>query len=677
MIERVFNERYRLDGPLGRGGMATVYAGTDTVLRRRVAIKVLRAELAADRDLVERFYTEAQHSAKLAHPNIVNAYDVGKAGDDYYIVMEFVDGTTLAEMIESDGKLPEPVAIDYAAQICNGLAYAHRQGILHRDIKPANVLVTKDDVCKISDFGIARAASAHAIALTAPGMVMGSVYYVSPEQAQGLELTPASDLYSLGVVIYQMLTGKLPYTGETPVTVALKHVSSPVPHIEADDPTISPALSAIVRKLLQKSPANRFRSAAEVGTALREARERPLEIAGASSIAASALPLDDPETPPPRRRKAAAAGAAPAPASLSARALFAGLAAAIVILGAAGYWFFARGRSTAPMAAVVGMPIDAARSRLEADGAIVRVSERPSESVDKDVVIAQDPAAEALAPRGATVYLVVSSGLPSVALGDLRRFSRDDAERTLRDQKLVPKVIEIFDKAPKGTVVDQSPKSGAALPLHGTVTISVSKGLQPVNVPDVIGQPFAKASAALRAAGLAIEVSERAASSSIAPDTVISQDPKGGVAVEAGTAIAIVISTGSVASAIPDVTTQSIDDASRSIAASGFVPTIVYVVQSGKPNGVVVDQKPEGGTRAPHDSGVTLTVAVSGSVPDVAGLSLESAKRALSDAGYRIGNIAYTQKGEEGAAAYTEPAAASTLRPGEAVTIYFNAGAGR
>src|SRR5580658_8463695 len=258
--------------------MAIVYCGTDILLRRRVAIKVLRPQYAADEEFVRRFYQEAESAARLSHPNIVNTYDVGREGDTYYIVMELVDGPSLAEII-SDGALPEPVAIDYAAQICNGLAYAHRSGLLHRDIKPANILVTKDDVVKLSDFGIARAVSQQTMALTKPGLVMGSVYYISPEQAQEHEIHETADLYSLGIVLYQMLTGKLPYTGESPVTVALKHIGDPVPTIDVASTGVSPALAAIVNRLLQKNPQRRFQSASELATALREARERP-SIAG-------------------------------------------------------------------------------------------------------------------------------------------------------------------------------------------------------------------------------------------------------------------------------------------------------------------------------------------------------------------------------------------------------------
>ena len=301
---RTLSNRYRLENRIGGGGMATVYSGLDTVLRRRVAIKELRPQFAADEDFVKRFYSEAHHAAKLSHPNVVNIYDVGHEGETYFIVMELVDGTTLAEMIEHDGRLPEPVVIDYATQICAGLAYAHRQGLLHRDVKPANILVTKDDVVKLSDFGIARAVTTQTITVTQPGLVMGSVYYLSPEQAQGHDLHETSDLYSLGVVLFQMLTGKLPYTGESAITVALKHVSNPVPPVETDDGgEISPALRAIVVKLLQKDPADRFQSATEVAAALREARDQPstqLFDVAASRVSRQTIGLRTIPNPKPR-----------------------------------------------------------------------------------------------------------------------------------------------------------------------------------------------------------------------------------------------------------------------------------------------------------------------------------------------------------------------------------------
>src|SRR5580658_2829437 len=287
-LEHVFNGRYRVDTRLGTGGMAIVYCGTDLLLRRRVAIKVLRDQFSDD-DFIKRFSYEAQAAARLSHPNGVNVYDFGHEGDAYFIVMELVEGETLAAMLRGERRVPESVAIDYATQIAAGLAFAHRQGLLHRDVKPANILVTGDDVVKLGDFGIARAVAENAIGVTQPGMVMGSVAYVSPEQAQGRELDARSDLYSLGVVLYQMVTGRLPFNGETPVAVALKHVSEPAPVLDPARDGVSPALASIIATLLQKNPDERFASATELGRALREAREQPaLSVGSAGRVSGDA-----------------------------------------------------------------------------------------------------------------------------------------------------------------------------------------------------------------------------------------------------------------------------------------------------------------------------------------------------------------------------------------------------
>ena len=281
-LEHVFNGRYRVDDRLGNGGMAIVYCGTDLLLRRRVAIKVLRDQFSSDDDFIKRFSYEAQSAAKLSHPNVVNVYDFGHEGDAYFIVMELVEGETLAAMLRGERRIPESVAIDYATQIAAGLAFAHRQGLLHRDVKPANILVTGDDVVKLGDFGIARAVSENAIGVTQPGMVMGSVAYVSPEQAQGRELDARSDLYSLGVVLYQMVTGRLPFNGETPVAVALKHVSEPAPVLDPLRDGVSPALASIVATLLAEESRRplrfgdrtRPRTARSARTADAERRQR-------------------------------------------------------------------------------------------------------------------------------------------------------------------------------------------------------------------------------------------------------------------------------------------------------------------------------------------------------------------------------------------------------------------
>ena len=690
MIERNLSDRYRLEGRVGQGGMAVVYGGMDNVLRRRVAIKVLRPQLAADADFVQRFYTEAQHAAKLSHPNIVNIYDVGREGENYFIVMELVDGATLAAMIENDGRLPEPVAIDFAAQICNGLAYAHRQGLLHRDIKPANILVTRDDVVKLSDFGIARAVTTQTMTVTQPGMVMGSVYYISPEQAQGHELHETSDLYSLGVVLYQMLSGRLPYTGESPITVALKHVSNPVPAVDAEDATISPALVAIVRKLMQKDPADRFQSASEVAKALREAREHPLvtqpfELAPGERAASKGPrtipnPKPRPSRSPDRARAAAAGAAATREERVQLGALPQVLIAAVALVAAIAVGYFVASRPGGPFGGpamvvplnVAGETADDAVHKLAVLGLRSTVVEVPSESVPANRVVRQDPPPKAAILSGSTVQLYVSTGLPTVQLLDVRQYSSDDAQRYLRNAKLVPAIAGIYDRSPAGTVLAQRPAAGSTVRIRSVVALVVSKGLKPVSVPDVVSETLEDARKAFGERGLGVVVSERLPNDLIPAGVVTSENPSPGTAVPPGSNVSVAVSSGPPQIGAPALEGQVVSDATRMLEAAGLQAAIEYVVDPTSTVGTVLKQDPERGAQLKRGEAVTLDVAVSGLVPDVAGNSLAQAKTTLQNAGYKIGNTAYVQEGADGTVARTEPASGVTLRPGESVMLYVN-----
>ncbi len=669
--------------------MAIVYAGIDTVLRRRVAIKVLRDALAADADFVARFYVEAQHAAKLSHPNIVNIYDVGREGDAYYIVMELVDGATLGEMIDNDKRLPEGVAIDFGAQICNGLAYAHRQGLLHRDIKPANILVAKDDVVKLSDFGIARAVTTQTMSMTQPGMVMGSVFYISPEQAQGHELGATSDLYSFGVVLYQMLSGHLPFTGESPITVALKHVSSPVPELDIDALGVSPALAAVVRKLLQKSPQDRFASATDVARALRQARETPsattpfdVRAAAASSPQPSRTipnPKPRPSRFPDRPTEAPAAAASiDAVRSGSNRVLVVTFVAifALVAAAALGYVLTGRGVLVSPptitLANVVGQRVEDAERALVARGLAYKISSTPSERVSAHIVMHEEPAAGTRLAAGTVILLDVSAGPPMVPLLDVRQFSSEDAQRYLRTAKLAPKIVRKYNDAPSGTVLSENPLPGTSVPVRSNVTLVVSQGPKPVSVPDLVSLSLDDASAAAAQRHLKLVVSERDPSDSIPADVVTSQNPQAGSTLDRDGTIAVAVSNGAPHVTLPYVGGESAADATVALGNIGIGVTIEYVVDPSAPLGTVLKQTPDPKTSAKKGSTVTLDVAVPGLVPDVSGKSPDDARTVLQSAGYQIGNSAFVQEGTEGTVARTEPSAGSNLRPGETVTLYVN-----
>ncbi len=602
--------------------------------------------------------------------------------------MELVDGSTLAELIESDHRLPEAVVIDYAEQICRALAYAHRQGILHRNVKPANILITSDDVVKLSDFGIARAVTTQTMTLTSPGMVMGSVYYLSPEQAQGNEVRETSDLYSLGVILYQMLTGRLPYTGESPVTVALKHVSNPVPEIAVGD-GISPALAAIVRKLLQKDPADRFQSATEVAGALRAARdEQPFNVAVART-----QPLRRVAPKPPPRRSQSPDRPMRPPArdafvaddhydepEPSRRPAIAGLAVLLILSAIAGYYLTGRPGGLFGPPATVALPNVVGRSSADAErllaakGLRFSIVTAASETAPRDRVLGQRPAAAAVVGSDTTVQLTVSSGMPSVDIVDLRAYSLDDAERYLRNAKMTPKVVEDFNGAARGTVLKQSPGPGR-VPMRSVVTLTVSKGPPPVVVPAVVALTLDQALTVLREAGLTADT-ERVPSDNIPEGVVASQNPDPGKAANRGAPVTLQVSSGPSSVAVPDVTGRGVGDASAALNDAGLLARLEYSLQPGDPIGTVLDESPAAGSQVQHGASVTLTIVVSGIVPDVTGMTLDQARTALQNAGYAVGNVAYTQSGSDGKVASTEPPAGSSLRPGETVTIYYNGGTG-
>ena len=686
--QKIFNNRYRVDGLLGNGGMAIVYCGTDTLLRRRVAIKVLRDQYSTDDDFVKRFSYEAQSAAKLSHPNIVNVYDFGREESAYYIVMELVDGSTLGDLLHDDQQLPEPVAVDYAIQIASGLAYAHRQGLLHRDVKPANILVTSDDVVKLSDFGIARAVSEHTLGVTQPGMVMGSVAYISPEQAQGKDLDERSDLYSVGVVLYQMLTGSLPFTGETPVAVALKHVSEPPPAIDPKKTGVSPALAAIVAKLLRKEPADRFASATELASTLREAREKPnaapdQDFAGAPTARFGAVTAPQ---PPPRRSVApdrAHDDAHDDEVSVEHRRGVNPLAIVLPLLFllALGIGFFAlRGSLFAPAATIVvpdfaGKSSTQAQQKLAELGLQAKISSEVSENVPQDRVLRQDPAAGTKVAKDAVVGLVVSGGRPRVAVPDIAGYSVVDAQHALASAKLKAKVTGVFSAAvPQGQVISVVPNAGASVVEGSTVSLTVSKGAKPVVVPNVVGKTLDDARALLRNRGLALVVGARTQFDNIPADTIASQSPDADAALGPNGTVTVVVSTGAPAIAVPNVVGADPAAAQSTLQDAGFEPSLQYVIQPTDASGKVTNQDPAAGKQAKKGARVTIMVTVPGTVPDVTNMSVDDAKKAIVASGYQVGNIVYTQAPgvQDGAIVRTEPEANAALRPGESVNITVN-----
>ncbi len=687
--EKIFNNRYRLDRKLGEGGMAIVYCGTDIVLRRRVAVKVLRAQYAADQEFVRRFYQEAESAARLSHPNIVNTYDVGRENDTYFIVMELVDGPSLAEIIAADGKLPEPVAIDYATQIASGLAYAHRVGLLHRDIKPANVLVTKDDVVKLSDFGIARAVSQQTMTLTKPGLVMGSVYYMPPEQALGTDLHEASDLYSLGIVLYQMLTGKLPFSGESPVSVALKHVHDPVPTLDTKS-GVSPALAAIVNRLLQKKPENRFQSASELATALREARERPSVATYRISDDAPTMVMPNAGSLPPRRsplpdRSFTSIRHDEEERSRRSPWMIVTLVALLLLATAIGYALFGRPMPDLGANIAVGdytnMTDAQAQAAIVNAGLRVRTVKSSSDTVSTNHVIRQNPEPGVRVDRNALVELVISNGKPMVGLQDVRSFSAADAQRLLQVQGFAVKLVRKFDNSAKDNVIDTVPKPGTQVRPNSHITLVVSNGPEPVEVPDFRGMSVDNARARAARLGLTLDTSQQAAVNGVPADTIALQDLAPGTKIDKDTVVHATVSTGVQSPAgstgttmvtVPGVVNQPYQSAINELGNAGFTARVNFAVQTAQ-NGYIVGQDPPPNAQVQSNSTVNVTLSVSGEVPDTNGMSVADATATLAADGYAIARTTYTTTaGADGRVVGTDPQVGTNLSPGTPVTLVVN-----
>ena len=544
MIDTILNNRYRLDDVIGQGGMAVVYRGYDLLLRRQVAVKVLRPQHAADQTFVQRFYEEARAAAKLSHPNIVNTYDVGEVDGSHYIVEEFIAGETLATLIAREGKLPEAVAVRYARQICLALGAAHRADLLHRDIKPSNVLITPDDSVRVTDFGIARAANA--ATLSGVEAIMGSIPYCSPEQLSGTALAPSADLYSLGVVLFEMVTGRPPYLAETALGVAMAHVNSPIPDPVEHGAAISAQLSDTIKKLLSKSAADRYQSAGETLAALRacgrqgggELDEAPGDDSSTSLVRRRAL-RDAPESPEHEVVE-------PAPVWSAQRALLTTAAiAAIIVVGA----ILIAARQGASRG--IRIPDLSGKSQVEAVTSLhdmgidsVSFAKHEDATVPAGLVDGSSPAPDTAVRPGDLVTLYLSSGPKLIAIPDLSGKDPKTALAALTALGFSAKMGPVVHAQVKsGLVAHTNPATGSPTSRGSTVIVYTSSGPALVTVPNVVAEAAPAAQAQLAKLGLHLSINI-VPSVDIPAQTIIDQDPPGGSSTQPGSTVTADVSTG-------------------------------------------------------------------------------------------------------------------------------------
>jgi serine/threonine-protein kinase len=601
------DDRYRVGDRIGSGGMADVYRAEDTQLGRDVAIKLLHRRFARDSAFVERFRREASSAAGLQHPHVVNVFDRGEHDDTYYIAMEYLGGRTLKQVIADDAPLSQERTIDLGLQILDAAGFAHASGVVHRDFKPHNVIVDENDDVKVTDFGIARAGASE---ITETGSILGTAQYLSPEQAQGGGTEAASDIYSIGVILYEMLTGRLPFEGESAVAIAVKHLTEEPPRIAEFRPDVHPALEAAVMKALAKDPKHRYRDAGEFAAALQSARAAIAMGDDGQGTAVWAPLTDVPDEEEPKRRR---------------RLLW--LLVPLLLVAGLLYLLLLAGPPQVAVPDVVGETLGVAEPELEDAGFVVE-KVRQNDQAPLNDVISQDPEPGTEIDEGSTVTLVVSEGPRDVKVPDVLGLGEDEALKKLEKAGLKANTDSQYSlEVAAGLVISTTPEAGEEIPRGSAVDVNVSAGPRPVEVPDVVGESRDGAAATIEAQGLVVAIDE--VQSSQPADTVIDQDPPAGTTVDEGSEVALTVSTGPAVepepkpapepepeprpepetATVPGVVGSSRPDASAALRAAGFgVATSYQTTDDESQDGIVLSQSPAGGTEAKPGATVRIVV---------------------------------------------------------------------
>jgi beta-lactam-binding protein with PASTA domain/tRNA A-37 threonylcarbamoyl transferase component Bud32 len=620
---RVFSDRYEMVNHIARGGMAQVYLAKDLLLDRPVALKVLFPELSVDGHFVERFRREAKAAANLSHPNIVSIYDWGQGDSTYYIVMEYVDGPTLSSLLKQGALAPERAAA-IAASVAAALDFAHRRGVIHRDVKPGNVLIDDRAQVKVADFGIARAIGTSED-LTQTGSVMGTATYFSPEQAQGHSVDPRSDVYSLGVVLYEMVTGKPPFTGDNPVSIAYKHVKEAPARPTAVNPAVPSALEAIILKAMAKEPEGRYQSAEEMRADLvRFTDGQP--VAALTSLGAATAVLGAVAADPTRVQRAVVGATTVQPAvaggpppERNRNALYAALAAIVALLLIGGYfggrqagWFGSSTKSVTVPNDLHGKPVADAQNELSNLGfSNVKTTTHNSSTVAANDVISSDPAGGTKMKSNAQLTLVVSSGPVQVTVPNVANQPQRTADQTLFAAGFKTNDVQAYSASvPQGTVISTTPAGGAKAAEGSLVTVTVSNGLQPVQVPSVVNESPAQAGAALAAAGLQVGPTAQQSSPTVPVGQVTGTNPAAGTTVPTGTEVTIYVSTGPPTTSVPNIVGDTAAQAQAALAGANLTGSDAGPVPVTDPtqNGLVQRQSPAAGSNVAQNSSVTYRV---------------------------------------------------------------------
>ena len=557
LVGRVIGNRYEIIEKIGEGGMATVYKAKCNILKRYVAVKVLRDEFTTDEEFIKRFNTEAQAAASLTHPNIVSIYDVGHEENIYYIVMELVQGKTLKEIINEDGALPWKWALNVSIQVASALEMAHKNNIVHRDIKPHNIIITEDGIAKVTDFGIAKAVSNSTI--TAFGTTIGSVHYFSPEHARGGYTDAKSDLYSLGVVMYEMLTGRVPFDADTPVSIALKHMQEkPIEPIKLN-PTIPYAVNKIIMKAMEKDPNERYQSATEMLKDLSMALKNPegdfVEQKDFTNQYTQRIPTlgeqeyikndkieDDEEQEEPKNKMS----------KKKKIIITIAIILGIILIPIIGFFgtkalMDAGVPKDVDLPNLVGKTLEEANKEIEGTDITLEQTEEFNADVEAGKIISQDPpyVDGYTVKENSTIKIVISKGTEKAVVENVKGKTYEEAVQILEKANLkVERVDQTSQTVEAGIVIDQEPNGDEEVNAGDTVKLYVSSGtgIEQVEVENVGGKTEEEATSILTKAGLKVNVGYKEDSSK-ATDTVLSQDPVAGEKIDEGSTVTIVVNT--------------------------------------------------------------------------------------------------------------------------------------
>jgi len=688
--QRVLSDRYRIVKHLARGGMADVYEAEDTLLNRAVAIKVLHANFASDEAFVARFRREAQAAANLSHPNIVAIYDWGKDAGTYFMVMELIRGRTLREIMRTEGAIMPRRAAEITAEAAAALSVAHQHGVYHRDIKPGNIMITDDGSVKVTDFGIARALD-DSEELTRTGAVIGTATYFSPEQAQGLPADDRSDVYALGIVLYELLAGKPPFTGESPVAVAYQHVSETAISPDQVNPDAPRELSAIAEHAIRKDPDQRYQTADDFRADLLRYLDGSEPVAAAAMVAAAATAMIPPNSPPsgqPSSPNQTQTFDAPTQ-ERSQTSYWIAVGALIVVLLVGVFLLFRLLTGGEAVAATVeipnleGLPAEQAFEMLQELDLKVRADSEVNGDVETGLVIRTDPSAGSMVEAGSFVTVYVSAGAEEFGIPNVIGENVDVARARIEAQGFAVGNIEyvLTEDVDENIVIGQSPSESTTAPPGTEVDLIVSAGPSSIEVIDVSGKSAQTAVLELTRAGFENITTEEAPSPDVLAGFVIETNPRAGQVIPRDATITVVVSSGPEPVDVPDLEGLSVSQAESRLNALGLLivvsgQTVEVPFDSGL-IGNVAEQAPSAGSQAEVGTEVTVRLGIARqvSVPNLIGQSTQNAENAAAAVGLNVDITSTTvtnDQTKDGTVATQDPSAGTVVDEGGfiEVTVY-------